>query len=105
MANMSILAIDFWIELVVLNNGRCESLGGVVFQVVLITGASSGLGEALAHIFFAANCKVILTARREEEMKRVLKDCIKKYKVSFRFFGELRVGGAEHCECKEIYES
>src|SRR5260370_5184709 len=38
---------------------------------VWITGASSGIGEALAHAFHNAGAKVILSARREEELKRV----------------------------------
>lgn len=40
-------------------------------KVVLITGASSGLGEALSHAFYNAGCKVILAARRMEELERV----------------------------------
>ncbi|XP_060646366.1 dehydrogenase/reductase SDR family protein 7-like [Drosophila nasuta] len=43
-------------------------------KVVLITGASSGLGESLAHVFYRAGCKVILAARRVEELERVKKD-------------------------------
>lgn len=43
-------------------------------KVVLITGASSGLGEALAHVFYKAGCKVILAARRIDELQRVKKD-------------------------------
>uniref|UniRef100_A0A1I8PCD4 Dehydrogenase/reductase SDR family protein 7-like n=1 Tax=Stomoxys calcitrans TaxID=35570 RepID=A0A1I8PCD4_STOCA len=45
-------------------------------KVVLITGASSGLGEALAHVFYKAGCKVILAARRVEELERVKKDLL-----------------------------
>lgn len=37
----------------------------------MITGASSGIGEALAHIFYEAGCKVVLAARREHELERV----------------------------------
>lgn len=43
-------------------------------KVVLITGASGGLGEALAHIFYKAGCKVVLAARRQDELERVRKD-------------------------------
>ncbi|XP_034662634.1 dehydrogenase/reductase SDR family protein 7-like [Drosophila subobscura] len=43
-------------------------------KVVLITGASSGVGEALAHVFYSAGCKVILAARRTLELERVKKD-------------------------------
>lgn len=40
-------------------------------KVVIITGASSGLGEALAHVFYACGCKIILISRRKEELDRV----------------------------------
>ncbi|XP_055836950.1 dehydrogenase/reductase SDR family protein 7-like isoform X1 [Episyrphus balteatus] len=42
-------------------------------KVVVITGASSGLGEALAHVFYRAGCKVVLAARRQDELERVRK--------------------------------
>ncbi|XP_054733490.1 dehydrogenase/reductase SDR family protein 7-like [Anastrepha obliqua] len=45
-------------------------------KVVLITGASSGLGEALAHTFYKSGCKVILAARRVEELERVKRDLL-----------------------------
>ncbi|XP_053695021.1 dehydrogenase/reductase SDR family protein 7-like [Sabethes cyaneus] len=48
-------------------------------KVVVITGASSGLGEALAHIFFLAGCKVVLCARRKHELERVRKDLLALY--------------------------
>jgi len=44
----------------------------------LITGASSGLGESLAHSFYQAGCRVILAARREEELERVRNDLLAK---------------------------
>lgn len=37
----------------------------------MITGASSGIGEALAHEFYAAGCRVVLAARRLGELDRV----------------------------------
>ncbi|XP_067136657.1 dehydrogenase/reductase SDR family protein 7-like isoform X2 [Centruroides vittatus] len=45
-------------------------------KVVLITGASSGLGESLAHKFYTAGSKVILSARRKEELERVKNDLL-----------------------------
>uniref|UniRef100_A0A1S4KV68 Dehydrogenase, putative n=1 Tax=Ixodes scapularis TaxID=6945 RepID=A0A1S4KV68_IXOSC len=45
-------------------------------KVVLITGASSGLGEALAHKFYAAGCKVILASRRVGELERVRQELL-----------------------------
>ncbi|XP_046983178.1 dehydrogenase/reductase SDR family protein 7-like [Schistocerca americana] len=44
---------------------------GLKEEVVLITGASSGLGEVLAHAFYRAGCRVVLAARREDELRRV----------------------------------
>jgi short-subunit dehydrogenase len=40
-------------------------------KVVWITGASSGIGEAMAYQLAKANCKLVLSARREEELHRV----------------------------------
>src|SRR5260370_29509511 len=37
-------------------------------KVALITGASSGIGRATAEIFAARGAKVVLAARREEEL-------------------------------------
>lgn len=42
-------------------------------QVVWITGASSGIGEALVYAFAKENAKIILSARREKELIEVQK--------------------------------
>ncbi|MBI4946568.1 MAG: SDR family oxidoreductase [Bacteroidetes bacterium] len=44
-------------------------------KVVWITGASSGLGEALAKEFAVGKAKLVLSARRESELERVKKEC------------------------------
>jgi len=44
-------------------------------KVVWITGASSGIGEALAKAYAQQNAKIILSARREKELKRVQQEC------------------------------
>lgn len=44
-------------------------------KVVWITGASSGIGEALALAFAEQGAKLVLSARREEELKRVAAQC------------------------------
>ncbi|KAK1134030.1 hypothetical protein K0M31_011815 [Melipona bicolor] len=48
-------------------------------KVVIITGASSGLGEALAHVFYDIGCKLVLISRRKEELERVKNDLMNSY--------------------------
>ena len=44
-------------------------------KIIWITGASSGIGEALAYAAAKENAKLVLSARRENELKRVAANC------------------------------
>jgi short-subunit dehydrogenase len=44
-------------------------------KVVWITGASSGIGEALVYAFAAEGSRLILSSRRKEELERVKGNC------------------------------
>uniref|UniRef100_A0A0B6XZD8 Dehydrogenase/reductase SDR family member 7 n=1 Tax=Arion vulgaris TaxID=1028688 RepID=A0A0B6XZD8_9EUPU len=51
-----------------------DSLAG---KVVWITGASSGIGEYIAYCLAGAGCKLVLSARRKEELETVKQKCLK----------------------------
>ncbi|XP_046964952.1 dehydrogenase/reductase SDR family protein 7-like [Vanessa cardui] len=57
------------------NNKTRNALQG---KVVVVTGASSGIGEALAHVLYESGCKVILASRRINELNRVKEDLLSK---------------------------
>ncbi|ODM94851.1 Dehydrogenase/reductase SDR family member 7 [Orchesella cincta] len=45
-------------------------------KVVWVTGSSSGIGEGLAKELAKCNAKIVLTARRKDELERVKSDCL-----------------------------
>ncbi|KAL1491143.1 hypothetical protein ABEB36_011785 [Hypothenemus hampei] len=53
-----------------------KSYNDLIGKVVVITGASSGLGEALAHEFYQYGAQVVLCARRRQELERVRTDLL-----------------------------
>jgi short-subunit dehydrogenase len=51
-------------------------------KVVWITGASSGIGEALAVAAVQRGARVVITARREDELRRVRDRCVEPSAVA-----------------------
>ncbi|XP_051946094.1 dehydrogenase/reductase SDR family member 7-like [Xyrauchen texanus] len=47
-------------------------------KVVWITGASSGIGEELAYQLAALGARLVLSARRENELERVKRSCLER---------------------------
>lgn len=50
--------------------GMCDS-GGMNDKVIVITGASAGIGAAIAQLAGAAGARVVLAARRKSELEEV----------------------------------
>ncbi len=51
-------------------------------KIIWLTGASSGVGEALVYAFAKEGAKLIISARRETELLRVKNNCPKGSKIS-----------------------
>jgi dehydrogenase/reductase SDR family protein 7 len=48
-------------------------------KVVWITGASSGIGEHIALALARGGAKLVLSARRLQELERVKENCLSEY--------------------------
>ena len=51
-------------------------------KVVWVTGASSGIGECLAYELAPCGCKLLLSARRRDELEKVKERCAGKERRS-----------------------
>lgn len=58
---------------------EATSNDAVMPKTVLITGASAGIGKALAHVFAQNNFDVVLIARREDKLNAVAEEIKHKY--------------------------
>ena len=52
-------------------------MGEILNKVIWVTGASSGIGEAVAYELAKKNFRLILSARRKDELERVQNNCMK----------------------------
>lgn len=66
-------------------------------KIVWITGASSGIGEALVYQYFKAGCKLIISGRNRDELFRVKSNCQNSFNVHVLQFD---LSETEHLEAK-----
>ena len=64
--------VDITLKYYELFGKKVDELRG---KVVWITGASSGIGENLAYELASDGCKLVLSARRKQELERVKTKC------------------------------
>lgn len=64
-------------------------------KIIWITGASSGIGEALAYELSKHSCKLVLSARNEEELIRVKSKCVQPDMVSIVTLDLAKIDEAE----------
>jgi 3-hydroxy acid dehydrogenase/malonic semialdehyde reductase len=55
-------------------------------KIALITGATSGIGEACAHLFAREHYNLILTGRRLDRLEKLAKKLNNKYSVEIAFY-------------------
>ena len=84
---MVLISFAFVVCIIVLARSDCDlvlslcckcgrSPGQVLFgKVIWVTGASSGIGESLCYALAKCGAVLILSARREQELDRVLMTC------------------------------
>jgi short-subunit dehydrogenase len=69
-------------------------------KIVIVTGASSGIGEAIAREFARNGSKVVLAARTEEKLKKISDDLnAKNYVTSF-----IKTDVSIEQDCKNLIE-
>lgn len=75
----------------------------IIGKTVWITGASSGIGEALCYELAKYDCNLIISARRENELNRVKKQCnLEDSKVFILPFDLLSINSVEKLAQKAI---
>jgi len=69
-------------------------------KVVIITGASSGIGEAVAREFACNGSKVVLAARSEEKLSAIVKELIAKNFIATYFITDI----TNESDCRRLIE-
>ncbi len=73
-------------------------------QVIWITGASSGIGEALAYVLAHEGAKLILSSRREDELIRVKNACKRPENEIFTLPLDLEKSAEMHAKVQQAIQ-
>ena len=69
-------------------------------KVIIITGATSGIGEATARVLAKHGAKVVLSGRREERLEKLAKEKFGKVDVLFANAGIMPAGNMSELDLK-----
>lgn len=61
---------------------KSDNMAKIDGKTLWITGASSGIGEALVYALDKKNCKLIISSRKKEALERVKSNCIHKENIA-----------------------
>ena len=71
--------------------------------IVMITGASSGIGAACARVFAARGAELVLVARREERLEQLRQQLVDEHDAKVRtFVVDVRDRGAVAAMVEEL---
>lgn len=65
--------------------GKRPDKGALRGKVVWITGASSGIGAHLAYALAACGARLVLSSRKERDLRKVLEKCKGEVKLTHRY--------------------
>lgn len=65
-------------------------------KVAIVTGASSGIGRATAQLFAAQGAKVVVSARRQDELDRLVSDIVVAGGTATAFAGDAKDEACAH---------
>ncbi len=83
LATVIVLCLSIYIAYQLVDRFEPETVRG---KNVIITGGSTGIGEQLAYQYARLGANILITARREEQLKQVIEKCKKIGQENGKYF-------------------